>query len=101
MSPGPVGILTGEAAADKSDVACAVRYSTRGSRREFVGAAAPHAPEIDERILRDDGVFVTAETTLVPSAVAAGESARAHVRFVRGVAMIRREPGSAPGRRPS
>jgi len=50
--------------------------------KEFVGAAAPHAPEIDERILRDDGVFVTAETTLVPSAVAAGESARAHVRFV-------------------
>lgn len=39
-------------------------------------------PELDERILRDDGRFVHAETTMVPATVSPGEVARAHVTFL-------------------
>ncbi len=43
-------------------------------------ATAP--PVIDERILRDDGTYVVAESTLVPGTVAPGASTRAHVTFL-------------------
>ena len=39
-------------------------------------------PEVDERIYRDTGDFVTVEATVVPSAIDAGASTRAHVSFV-------------------
>ena len=39
-------------------------------------------PEVDERIYRDAGEYITAEATMVPSVISAGSSARAHVTFV-------------------
>ena len=48
-------------------------------------AAAP--PEIDERILRDDGTYIVAESTLVPGTVAPGASTRAHLTFLPNAAI--------------
>ena len=39
-------------------------------------------PELDERIYRDSGEYVVAETAMVPSTISAGDSTRAHVTFV-------------------
>ncbi len=57
---------------------------------EFAGPAQRFAidqqpsspPELNDRILRDQGEFVLAESTMVPSTVAPGASTRAHVTFV-------------------
>jgi len=42
----------------------------------------PEPPERHDRLFRDDGRFVQAETTVVPLAIAPGGSTRAHVTFV-------------------
>ncbi len=39
-------------------------------------------PTVDERIYRDEGEFVSATATMVPSVISAGGSSRAHVSFV-------------------
>lgn len=55
---------------------------------EFAAGPAPAAPpEADARILRDDGAFVGAETTVVPAWIMAGGSARAHVTFLPNAAI--------------
>ena len=44
-------------------------------------------PEIDDRILRDDGTYIVAESTLVPGTVAPGASTRAHLTFLPNAAI--------------
>ncbi len=50
-------------------------------------ADATTPPEIDGRILRDDGTYIVAESTLVPGTVAAGASTRAHITFLPNAAI--------------
>ena len=60
---------------------------------EFAQPAATFAadattpPEIDNRILRDDGTYIIVESTLVPGTVAPGASTRAHVTFLPNAAI--------------
>ena len=51
--------------------------------RSFTAESEPaEPPELDDRIYRDSGEFVVAETTMVPGTIQAGDSARAHVTFL-------------------